>query len=221
MLFKIQADSKIHILFVSLQGRSNRTKWAPQHLREIKDFKRPNHNFSTVSSLISKAFITLFYYLKVTTILLIVQQPLFSIWQKIESLLMRKHIYPGTSHGQIHSVLIKTLLQARGLWKKNPKTWKKKKKKAGKDWQCKDLTSGLKSVAEPRALGVIYLSTAFQQSSKSSVPALEGAESCEEPVLSPDSGVSLCILKGRCCFIIIFPLYNKCYLSNLMYLSVV
>jgi len=34
-------------------------------------------------------------------------------------------------------------------------------------------------------------------------------------VFSPDSGISLCILNGRCWFIIIFPLYNSCYLSSL------
>lgn len=118
MLLKTQEDPEIYILFVSLQGRSNRTKWTPKHLREVKDFKRPNQNFSTVSRLISKAFITIFFDLKVTTILLLFQQPAFSVWQKLESLLMGKHIYSGTSHGQIYPVLMKALLQTRGLWKK-------------------------------------------------------------------------------------------------------
>lgn len=79
-------------------------------------------------------------------------------------------------------------------------------------------------MAEPCALGVIHLSTAFQQVlhlpkalSCTGWGRHSSTESCEEPVCSPDSGVSLCILKGKCWFTIIFPLYNKCYLSNLMY----
>lgn len=31
---------------------------------------------------------------------------------------MGKHIFSGTIHGQIYSVLMKILLQTRGLWKK-------------------------------------------------------------------------------------------------------
>lgn len=80
-------------------------------------------------------------------------------------------------------------------------------------------------MAEQHALGIIHLSTAFQPvldlaKALHWMGQAEQQESCEEPVFSPDSGVSLCILKGRCCFICIFPLYNKRYLSDLMYLSV-
>lgn len=42
-----------------------------------------------------------------------------------------------------------------------------------------------------------------------------GKHALQEHVFSPDSGIFLCILNGRCWFIIIFPLYNSCYLSNL------
>lgn len=138
---------------------------------------------------------------------------------------MGNHMYSGTRHGQISSALTKRLAEVRLM----------EAEKAKEGW--KRLTVWRMYLwfktreVEPRAPRATHLSTHFRtvspcyavgspQSRLLRTKRGEGRQHGEKQashrhVVSPDSGIFLCILNRRCWFIIIFPLYNSCYLSNL------
>lgn len=136
---------------------------------------------------------------------------------------MWNHMYSQTRCGEIYLVLLKTLLKARFM----------EAKEGRKRLTAWKIYPWLKTrVVVPCALRTIHFSTHFCTPSphytlsvappKSLLHCTRGEarqhgeqQALRGHVFTPDSVIFLCILNGRCWFIIISHLYNSCYLSML------